>query len=336
MKATAVLPSLPLEIFRTAVFLLASSIIAGARADPIELTFGHNGGPGSLYEISANEFVRRVNERLAGKAHLTAAGNSALGDDDTLLEKVKSGAVTFAIPASVMSSVDGAFGIFEMPFLIRDRSHMARVRDALLLDVFEPAVQRKGYRILAVWELGFRHITNNVRPIRDPEDLKGLRLRVPKGIWRAKMFASYGAIPIPLSLDKTLEAIQSGQVDGQENPLQQIYAQHLDTQQKYLTLSFHLYSPAFLLVSEEHFSKLPPYVQSVLTKTAIEIEDYSQSEGEKLDRELLEKLSSSMIVNDIDLMEFFHEAAVGIYFEFASSSPGHQALLEKVESLIKR
>jgi TRAP-type transport system periplasmic protein len=316
---------------RFVIFFLIVCTATDALPNPLELTLGHNGGAGSLYEISANEFARRANDRFKGSAHLTVIGNSALGDDNAVMEKVKSGTVNLALPASVMSSVDDVFGIFEMPFLIRDRAHMARIRAEMFDGVLQPAAQKKGYRILAVWELGFRHITNNVRPIRYPEDLKGLRLRIPKGFWRARMFAAYGAVPVPLSLDKTLEAIQNGTVDGQENPLQQTSGAHFETQQKYLTLSYHLYSPAFLVVSEEHFQQLPPEVQNTLTQTALEIEAFSRTEGEKLDRELLERLRGIMKVNEIDLVEFFHEAAVGIYRDFAESVPGGESLIRRIE-----
>ena len=82
-----------------------------------------------------------------------------------------------------------------MPYLVKDRKHMAEINKKIFWEKLAPAVESKGYKILAVWENGFRHITNNARPINVPGDLKGLKLRTPKGKWRVKMFKTYGANP---------------------------------------------------------------------------------------------------------------------------------------------
>src|SRR5215469_4950934 len=156
-----------MKLIRGLVLFVTMVVLTGhARSAGVELRFGHIGGAGSLFEATAQEFARRANEQLAGKMHVTVYGNSALGDDTVMLEKVKSGVITFSLPTAVMESVDDVFGIFEMPFLIRSRAHMSRVRNAIFASTLQPAAKAKGFRLLAVWEVGFRHITNNVRPIR--------------------------------------------------------------------------------------------------------------------------------------------------------------------------
>ena len=100
--------------------------------------------------------------------------------------------------------------------------------------------------MLAVWENGYRHITNNKRPIKVPDDLKGIKLRVPEGKWRVKMFQAYGANPSPMKFSELFTALQTGVMDGEENPLTQIYSAKLQEVQKYLSLSGHVYTPAYL------------------------------------------------------------------------------------------
>ena len=85
-------------------------------------------------------------------------------------------------------------------YIIKDREHMKRVQGAIGESVLQKAVNNKGYQILAYWENGFRNITNNTRPINTPEDLKGVKLRTPKGAWRVKMFKLYGANPTPMAV----------------------------------------------------------------------------------------------------------------------------------------
>ena len=153
---------------------LATALIGGpALADELELTFGHVGKPGSLFEISVNEFAERANEKLAGKATVVAFGSSQLGKDKELLQKLKLGTVTFSLPSTVMSTVADQFGLFEMPYLVKSRDHMARIEDEIFWEQIAPTAEAKGYKVLAVWENGFRHITNNVRPINVPAGLGG-------------------------------------------------------------------------------------------------------------------------------------------------------------------
>lgn len=160
------------------VALSALAATAASAAGPT-LKFGHVGKPGSLFESTANYFAKCVND--TGKATVEVFGSSQLGKDKELLQKVKLGQVDFALPSSVMSSVDDRFGVFEMPYIIKDREHMRRVWDALGEDVFQKAAGEKGYRIVGLAENGFRHITNNVRPINVPDDLAGHQAAHPQG-----------------------------------------------------------------------------------------------------------------------------------------------------------
>src|SRR3546814_10088388 len=96
-----------------------------------------------------------------------------------------------------------------MPYIIKSRDHMKRVQDAVMESKLQPAAEAHGYRIIGLWENGFRHITNNVRPISQPDDLKGVKLRTPKGEWRVKMFKLYGANPSPMRSEEHTSELQS-------------------------------------------------------------------------------------------------------------------------------
>ena len=97
---------------------------------------------------------------------------------------------------------------------------MAKMGDT----VFRPAAEAKGVKIVAFWENGFRQITNNVRPIVKPEDLKGVKLRTPRGEWRLKMFQAYCANPSPMAFSEVFTALKTGVMDGQENPLINVWS----------------------------------------------------------------------------------------------------------------
>ena len=265
--------------------VLAASVLAlgvgAAQADEVQIKFGHVGGPGSLFEKTANEFARLANERLEGEAEVVTYGSSQLGSDEQMLNKLKLGTIDLSLPSSIMSSVAPEFSLFEMPYLIEDREHLARVRDEVLRDVLYPVAEDKRYRIIGIWENGFRQITNNVRPIVVPEDLDGIKLRTPNGVWRVEMFKSYGASPAPMALSEAFVALQTGAMDGQENPLVQIYSQRFQEVQDYLSLSNHVYSPAYVLAGAS-WTRLPEHVREVLIETAEEVEAFALEQGAAL------------------------------------------------------
>src|SRR3546814_8019259 len=115
---------------------------------------------------------------------------------------------------------------------LKDREHMKRIEKEIFWPKLAPAAEKKGLTILAVWENGYRHITNNKHPIVKPADLHGIKLRTPKGKWRVKMFQEYGANPSPMSFSELFRALQTGVMDGQENQLTQIYSAKLQDVQK--------------------------------------------------------------------------------------------------------
>ena len=308
----------------------AAMLAAGAASAQQELRFGHVGEPGSLFEASANHFVEVANEKLGDDYKVVAYGASQLGGDQELLQKLKLGQVTFALPSSVMSSVAPEFGVFEMPYIIKDREHIKAVSDTMLEEVFNPAAEENGYRILAFWENGFRHITNNVRPINTPEDLEGVKLRTPQGEWRVKMFQEYGANPTPMAFSDVFTALQTGVIDGQENPYAQIASAKFQEVQDYLSITGHVYTPAYVLVSEQNFSRLPEDVQQKLTEAAEETQGFVYEKAAELEDELLQVIKDAGVeVNEADNQAFI-DASQPIYDEFAATVEGGEELVQKV------
>jgi TRAP-type transport system periplasmic protein len=304
-----------------------------SRAQSITIRLGHVGFPGSLFAITTDEYAKRVNVALKGKAEVKVFHSSQLGSDEQMMRGIKIGAPEMFLPSTVMSTAEQKFGVFEMPYIIVSRTHMKKVADSKPVQsaLFE-GLPAKGMRILGVWENGFRHITNNVRPIVKPDDLKGIKLRVPGGVWRVKMFKDYGANPSPMPLAEVYSALQSGVMDAQENPFPQIASAKFHEVQKFLSLSGHVYTPAYLVIGEETWAKLPKDVQSTLAKIAWDLGDFARSEGERLDKELMGKLVPPMKANEVD-KEAFIKGSAAIYEEFGKEVPGGADLIKLVQTL---
>jgi tripartite ATP-independent transporter DctP family solute receptor len=314
-----------------------AALLAGPVHAQTELKLGHVGEPGSLIGAAADEFAKRANAKLGGKYKIVTYGSSQLGGDKELLQKLKLGTVDFAEPSTVMSSESDIFGVFEMPYLVKDREHMKRIEKELFWSKMEPSVEKKGLKLLAVWENGFRHITNNKHPINTPADLKGIKLRVPEGKWRVKMFQAYGANPSPMKYSEVFTALQTGVMDGQENPFAQIFSAKFYEVQKYLSLTGHVYSPAYLAVGLKKWNSFPADARKTLDATAKEVQAWVYEKAAKDDEVLLEKMkaSGSIQVNQAN-KDAFIAASKPVYDEFAKEVPGAKEIIDRAIALGKK
>ena len=315
--------------------LLAALLWSGAALAQTELKFGHVGEPGSLFAKSADEFAKRANDKLGGKVKVVVFGSSQLGGDKELLQKLKLGTVDFALPSTVMSSESDLFGIFEMPYLVKDRRHMGAIEKEIFWPTLAPDVEKKGLKVLAVWENGYRHITNNRHPIKAPGDLKGIKLRVPEGKWRVKMFQTYGANPSPMKFSEVFTALQTGVMDGQENPFSQIVSAKFQEVQKFLSLTGHVYTPGYITVGTKRWASLPADVRKVLEDTAKETQKFVYAAAEKDDNELIGVIRKAGVqVNDVDKAAFV-AASQAVYAEFGKEVKGSKELIDKALALAK-
>lgn len=321
---------------RAALVIIAGAgacLIAAPAVAQTEIKLGHVGEPGSLFQKSADEFAKRANAKLAGKAKVIVYGSSQLGGDKEMIQKLKLGTLDMALPSTVMSSEVDIAGIFEMPYIVKDRAHMGRIEKDVFWPMIEPAIEKKGLKVLAVWENGVRHITNNKRPIKVPADLQGIKLRVPEGKWRVKMFQAYGANPSPMKFSELFTALQTGVMDGEENPLTQIYSAKLQEVQKYLSLSGHVYTPAYLTVGTKHWETLPADIRKVLEDTAKETQSFVYQTAAHDEEDLLGKLKQAgMQVNDVD-KDAFVAASKSIYDDFSKEVPGAKAAIDRANAL---
>ena len=314
---------------------VAAAVVCGAGYAQTEIKFGHVGEPGSLFAASADEFAKRANSKLGGKAKVVVYGSSQLGGDKELLQKLKLGTVDLALPSTVMSSEADLFGVFEMPYLVKDRNHMRRIERDVFWKTLAPAAEAKGLKVVAVWENGYRHITNSKRPINSPSDLQGIKLRVPEGKWRVKMFQAYGANPSPMKFSEVFTALQTGVMDGQENPFTQIYSAKFQEVQKFLSLTGHVYTPAYVTAGAKKWASLPADVRKTLEDTAKETQSFVYAKAAKDDEELLAKIRSAGVQVNTPNKDAFIAASKPVYEEFANEVKGAKEVIDRAIALGK-
>ena len=317
-----------------AVLAFAAALgFAAPAAAKQEIIFGISAATGSLQQLTAAEFTRRANEKLGDLAEVKLFADSQLGKDKDMMQKIRLGTMHITLPSSIMPEVAPEYALFDLPFLISDRSTLERFDTEIFDAVLVPAAEAKGYLPLAMWENGFRHITNNVRPIDTPADLQGLKIRTPNSSWRVAMFSEYGANPTPMAFSELFVGLQTGVVDGQENPLTNVAGAKLNEVQTYLSMTGHVYTPAYPTVGAQVFAKLDPEVQRILRETAREVALWARETGASDDARLRDELAAAgMKVNVADHKAFF-DASAPLYDKFSAEVEGGAALIERVRTI---
>jgi TRAP-type transport system periplasmic protein len=202
-------------------------------------------------------FADEVAKRTQGRYRIEQYPNSALGGEIEMLKAVQLGTVGLAfITGAPLPNILPDIGVFNIPFLFRDVAQAHAVLDGSIGQSYLGKFRDKDLVALAWGENGMRHITNSKHEIQTPEDLQGLKLRLPQSDVMLAGFNALGANVSPLPFPQLYGALQSGQFDGQENPIATIQSSQFNQVQKYLTLTAHVYDPAILFMSTDDFDEL--------------------------------------------------------------------------------
>ena len=212
---------------------------------------------------------------------------------------------------------------------------MAKIEKEVFWPKIAPEAEKKGLKVVAVWENGYRHITNSKRPINTPQDLQGIKLRVPEGKWRVKMFQTYGANPAPMKFSEVFTALQTGVMDGQENPYTQIHSAKFQEVQKFLSVTGHVYTPAYVTVGGKKWASLPDDVRKVIEENAKETQQWVYEKAAKDEEDLLGKLRAAGMQVNTPNKDAFVAASKPVYDEFAKEVAGSKEVIDRAIALGK-
>jgi TRAP-type transport system periplasmic protein len=238
--------------------LAAALVSAPLHAEPARtLKMGYILSVDSQLGAGAKVLADELAKRTQGRITVEQYPNSGLGGEVEMLKGVQLGTIDLAfITGAPLPNLLPEVGVFNIPFLFRDAAHAQAALDGPVGQDYLKRLSTKDLVALAWGENGMRHITNSKREIRGPEDLKGLKLRLPQSEVMLAGFKALGADVAPLPFPELYGALQSGQFDGQENPIATILASKFAQVQKFLTVSGHVYDPAVIVMSVDTFEDL--------------------------------------------------------------------------------
>jgi tripartite ATP-independent transporter DctP family solute receptor len=303
----------------------------GASSDPDKvytLQAGHSLPVDHPYHIAFLEMAKNVEERTDGKVIIEVFANSEIGAERELTEGMGLGTVDLVVSSTApVTNFVPELAVLDVPFLFKDRESAVKVLEGEIGDELFGKLEENGIIGLSWGENGYRHITNSKRPINKPSDLKGLKIRTQENEIHIAAFEALGAQPTPMAWTEAITALQQGVVDAQENPaiVADQFSLH-EANQKYMTLTGHVYSVAAFMMSKQTYDELPEELRDIVVEEGEKAGAIERDMLVEMEKESIKNLKENgvEIIEDVDLAPF-QEAVQPVYKKIE-----YQELLNKI------
>lgn len=286
---------------------LAAMLSQGAAHAQTVVNLGFVGGPAAPEAIGMGQFAEEVAERTEGRYEIQLQGGGALGGDRDVVEGVQFGTIEMTVVStSVVANFAPDFAVFDVPFLFRDFDHAQAVFDGPIGEEILASLEEAGFVGLAAGGIGFRQLTNNVRPVATAADVDGLKIRTQQNELHLQAWQALGALPTPMAVTEVYSALQQGVVDGQENPVGAIINNRFGEVQNYMSITNHAFTPVVLLINPGVFDGLSEEDQQVFREAAVKAMARTKEEVAKVEATAIETLEGQgvEVLSEVDGASF--------------------------------
>ncbi len=298
------------------------------------IKLGHVVNERDGFHIAATKFKELVEEKTKGEVTIELHPNAELGDERTLLEGMQMGVIDMGVITNgPVSNFVPKIAVFELPFLFGSPEEAYYILDGPIGQKMLKELENAKLKGLAYAERGFRNLTNSKRPVKQPSDFKGLRIRVMENPVYLATFKALGANPVPMAWTEALTALQQGVIDGQENPVNVIYAFKLYETQKYLSLTRHTYAPALFVMGLNLYNSLPADVQKILLDSAQEAARYERNWNASQEVTQLEAIKKNGMQVITPNLAPFKKAVQPVYKQYEEQFGG---LIEEIQTALAK
>lgn len=286
------------------------------------------------------KFADLVKQKSGGKMNVQVFPGGALGGDLQTLAAMRGGTVDATVTAtSTLVGIVKDYALLDLPFVFKSNEEAMAVLDNGFAKRLNAQLDEKDLVGLGYWGAGYRHLTNSKRPVKTPDDIKGLKVRVLQNPLFIDLWKALGANAVPMPFPEVYSALEQGTVDGQENPAATLVSAKLFEVQKYLSLTSHVYFVDSLLFSKPVWNKLNADERKVITDAAKEAEAYGRVEVIGEDKSNIDSMRSKMQVNEIapaDMAKFAEVAKPVVEkYSAAADQPSAKELFEIIAKLRK-
>ena len=305
------------RFFMCAVAIVAIALTVPAFAKTV-LKLGHIAEVSHPYAQGADHFAKLVTEKSGGDMEVQVFPSSQLGSQKDMTEGLIYGTIDMVLTGTAdLGQFQPKMSLFDLPFLFKDRAHAYKALDTVGMELGQE-LEPRGLKLLGYMENGIRHLTNNVRPVKAPADMAGLKIRVMSNKIYIETIKSLGGSPTPMAFGELYSAMQQGTVDGQENPSAHIYTKRFFEVQKYASLTAHAYAPEPVLISMITWSKLSDAQKAIIQEAAKEAIAWQRDLSTKEDNEYWDKIKATGKIEVIEVdRKPFMEATQPVWKEFA-------------------
>ena len=303
--------------------------VASASAADNVIKAGHSAATTEPYQVGFEYFKKRTEELTRGKVEVQLFPNRALGNERDMIEGLLLGTVHVTVPSNaVMAGFVPETKVFDLPFLFRDRPHMYSVMDGPVGTELGEKMRAKGFRLLAYYEAGVRHIMTNKKPLTKLDDLKGLKIRTMENPVHLDAFRAMGASPLPMAYGEVYTALQQGVIDGAEAANTNYEAQKFYEVAPNWAMVAWTTLVADMIMGEKFFQSLPPDVQKAVVQAAQESAKVEREAYAKSEEVALSQLKAKGVKITMPDPEPFRKASQFVYAKFGG--PEDQARLKKI------
>lgn len=312
----------------SAATIASIAIVTPARAADFTLKYGHDLPVEHPINVRSVEAFAKIAKATGGRVQIKSFPTSVLGSDPSMISQIRSGAIdALAMPGAFLNAIVPLASIENLAYAFPNRETVFRAMDGDLGAVIRDEFRSKGLVVLdKIWENGFREITTSTKPIRNVNDLAGLKIRVSPGKIRVDTFQSLGASPSPIALSELYTSLQTHVIDAQENPLLLIDQQKFYEVQKYVSMSDHIWSGYWTLFNPDVWTKLGKSYQDIISKEMSAATLLARNDNVQLNKSVREKLQRrGMQFNDVDKNSFKKKLQDAKYYERWKAEFGEKA-----------
>ena len=298
------------------VLLLVVS--CGSSSNQLVFKYGNEQPEAALRSQSMLFFKEELEKRSQGKIKVELFFGGVLGNERELMDLVATGALQ-GTRGGFFADANPRFNLFTLPFLVDNWDQAIRLVNSDFMKAVNQGARKQGFHIPATGiSQGFRAHTNNKRPIKSPDDLKGLKMRVPSQEVYVETARAFGANPQEVPYIEVYQALQTGVVDGQDNAPSNIWDFKVHEVSKYLTLSNYATGPDPFMVNLNWFEALPEDLQGIFNTVAEETMALSDRLNREQESEFIKLLSEKLEVNTLSGsdLEPFRAAVEPVYQHF--------------------